>query len=225
MNKILDKMGIYDLFGVLLSGISMSSFTMLIMYYIYNIKSLNNQSLLINETLLFIIISYFLGVIFQEIGSFFYKNIIYKNNTLLKSVLTPTLSYPYNFITDKEKKEIYAFVEKQLNLDSHADNDSIIYNYCKYSVIEKLDASKMDKDQSLSVMSRSLSLYFFVLFLIGLFSIFIIFKLSYCILSVFSLLLSLLLHKRSIRFIKLRYTYIFRCFYYNIVLNKDNTNA
>lgn len=73
MNKILDKLGIYDLVAVLLSGISISTFSLLIMRIVYNKQV--DLDLQVNETLLFLVLSYFVGLIFQELGSFYRKSI------------------------------------------------------------------------------------------------------------------------------------------------------
>lgn len=41
--------------------------------------------------------------------------------------------------------------------------DEVIYNYCKYYMVRKEKTANIDKDQSISGFSRSLSLYFFLL--------------------------------------------------------------
>ena len=51
MSKILDKLGIYDLVAVLLAGISISTFTILVLQLIYKIPI--DTNLQVNETLLF----------------------------------------------------------------------------------------------------------------------------------------------------------------------------
>lgn len=74
MSKILDKLGIYDLVAVLLAGISISTFTILVLQLIYKIPI--DTNLQVNETLLFFVLSYFLGLIFQEISSFIQKKVL-----------------------------------------------------------------------------------------------------------------------------------------------------
>lgn len=65
-SAILDKLGIYDLIAVLLPGISILTFSVLVIQYVYKIEI---KGLQINETLTFLVLSYFIGLIFQEIGS------------------------------------------------------------------------------------------------------------------------------------------------------------
>ena len=90
MSKILDKLGIYDLVAVLLAGISISTFTILVLQLIYKIPI--DTNLQVNETLLFFVLSYFLGLIFQEISSFIQKKSTHKNNRSTKSRLLSTAS-------------------------------------------------------------------------------------------------------------------------------------
>ena len=103
MSKILDKLGIYDLVAVLLSGISISTFTILVLQLIYKIQI--DTNLQVNETLLFFVLSYFLGLIFQEISSFIQKKSTHKNNRLLKAALK-TSSNSHIYLTDIEKSAL-----------------------------------------------------------------------------------------------------------------------
>lgn len=157
MNKILDKFGIYDLVAVLLSGISICTFSLLVLQLVYKIHI--DIGLQVNETLSFIVISYFLGLIFQECGSLIQKK-IHKNNALLKKALKVS-DESHILLTETEKNGVYAYVKSKLNLEN--DNDNVVYNYCKFYIIENCDTTRIDKDQSLSAMSRSLSLYFMIL--------------------------------------------------------------
>ena len=105
MSKILDKLGIYDLVAVLLSGISISTFTILVLQLIYKIQI--DTNLQVNETLLFFVLSYFLGLIFQEISSFIQNKSTHKNNRLLKAALK-TSSNSLIYLTDIEKSGVYS---------------------------------------------------------------------------------------------------------------------
>ena len=214
MSKILDKFGIYDLVGVLLSGISISTFSILILQVVYEIPiELNLQ---INETLTFLVLSYFVGLIFQELGSLM-QRIIYRNNELLKKSLK-TSSSSHIYLTEIEKREVYSYVRKKLRININENDDNIVYNYCKFYVLENCKTSRINKDQSLSAMSRSLSLYFTLLFLIALITVFYPPYLLKLILIVVSFGFALLLYRRCIRFAELRYVYIFRIFYYKVVI-------
>lgn len=210
MNKILDNLGIYDLVGVLLSGIIICTFSLLVLHFVYKINI--DIELQINETLTFLVLSYFFGLIFQECGSIIQK-IIYKNNALLKKALAVS-DDSYILLTETEKNSIYAYIESKLNLE----NDNIVYNYCKFNIMGNCDITRINKDQSLSAMSRSLSLYFTIL---AIFTLFTAPTTPYrlnVILFLLSFFFSILLYYRSVRFAKLRYIYIFRAFYYNVIL-------
>lgn len=217
MSNILEKIGIYDLLAVLLSGICISTFTVLVLQFVYEISiDVNTQ---INETLLFFVVSYFLGLIFQEISSFIQKKILKRNNRLLQSALKTSNSSSFQ-LTDTEKNGVYAYVVDVLELDPNEENDNTVYNYCKYYVLENKNTSLIDKDQSISSMGRSLSLYFAILsFMIYINNIFqpSIIKNALVISSIF---FSVLLFYRYVRFAKLRYVNIFRLFYYNVVVKK-----
>lgn len=212
--KIFEKLGIYDLVVVLLSGISMLTFTFLILQTIYDIPIKIDSR--VNDTLSFLVISYFLGLVFQELGSILQKKITHKNNKLLKSALN-TLNVMHTSLTKTEILSVYSYVVEKLNLIANEDNDNIVYNYCKFYIIKYGDTDKIDKDQYLSAMSRSLSLYFTLLTFIAIYDVIFVPSLKKLILIFISLLLAILLYYRCIRFAKLRYIYIIRTFYYEVV--------
>lgn len=214
MDKILDKFGIYDLVAVLLSGITISIFSVLILKIIYNVPI--EVNLQISETLSFLVISYFCGLVFQEASTWMQRNVIYKNDRLLKQVLKIS-DGSYLCLNEREKKGIYKYVIKKLKLDKSKDNDNVIYNYCKFHILKSKNKAHMDKEQSLSAMSRILSLYFYIVFhfsLVGLSNQPNILK---GMMPVAAAFFTILFYYRYIRFAKLRYIYIFRTFYYEVV--------
>lgn len=225
MNEILNKLGVYDLIAVLLSEISISTISILVLPLMHTIPI--NINLQTNETLSFLVLSYLLGLIFHEVTSLIQEKTVHRNNGLLKA----TLKTPKNsrrLLTEVEKDGIYTYVINKLNLNPNEDNDNVIYNYCKFYIMKNADTSRIDRDQSISAMSRSLSLYFILLaitFLInGFLNIFfqsepveIIYVVISFIYVVISLLCSFLLYYRYKRFNQLRYINIFRTFYYNVV--------
>lgn len=215
MSKILDKLGIYDIVAVLLAGINISTFSIIVMQLIYKIPI--DVSLQVNETLLFFVLSYFLGLIFQEISSIIQKNITHKNNHLLKAALK-TSSNSHIYLTDTEKEGVLDYVIGKLQLDRNDDNYNVVYNYCKFYILENCDTTRIDKDQSISSMGRSLSLYFAVLALVVLINILFQPSIAKIVLVIISACFSILLYYRCIRFAKLRYINIFRTFYYKVVI-------
>ena len=130
----------------------------------------------------------------------------------------------YVYITQKEWNEIETFVTRKLRLTSEPEKYDVIYNYCKYHVMQ--NPIKIDKDQSMSAMGRSLSYYFFfctIILYLGYyakgFSCNIWdFKYLYIITLCNSLFAIFLL--RGIRFAKMRYSKILRAFYYDYVATK-----
>ena len=215
MSKILDKLGIYDMVAVLLAGINISTFSIIVMQLIYKIPI--DVSLQVNETLLFFVLSYFLGLIFQEISSLIQKKITHKNNRLLKAALK-TSNNSHIYLTDTEKDGVYDYIIGKLQLNSDDDNNNVVYNYCKFYILENIDTTRIDKDQSISSMGRSLSLYFAVLASVVLINIFFQPSLEKIVLVIISVCFSILLYYRCIRFAKLRYINIFRTFYYKVVI-------
>lgn len=71
MKDIFDKFSIFDFIAILLSGICISTISLIVIYFVYGLKF--SISLGIDKNILFFIISYLLGIIFQEVGAFLYK--------------------------------------------------------------------------------------------------------------------------------------------------------
>lgn len=101
MNQILDKFGIYDLVAVLLSGICIVTFSIIADKALFQSELLD--SLEIDDTLFFLVISYFVGLLFQEVGSALQKEIFQKNNSLLKKALDTAKVPTHQFLTSEEK--------------------------------------------------------------------------------------------------------------------------
>ena len=87
MDKVLEKLGIYDLVAVLLTGICMVVFSVLIAnaFFQYDVSGL----LKLENTTYLLVISYFVGLIFQECGSFIQRKCL-KRNELLEKVFEDT---------------------------------------------------------------------------------------------------------------------------------------
>lgn len=214
MNKILDKLGVYDLIAVLLSGISISTISILVLQLVYKLPM--DVNLQVNETLSFLVLSYFLGLVFQEISSFIQKKSVHRNNGLLKAALR-TSNNSHIVLTEVEKNGVYTYVINKLKLNPNEDNDNVVYNYCKFYILKNADTSRIDRDQSISAMSRSLSLYFALLTFAVLINAFFQPQFFKFVLIAISLIFSFLFYYRCIRFNKLRYVNIFRTFYYDVV--------
>lgn len=85
MDKVLDKLGLYDIVAVLLSGmvITTLSYLLLTVVYAINIEALNN-GFDSGVVFIFLILSYFIGLVFQELGSLFQFTVhkLIHNNSL-----------------------------------------------------------------------------------------------------------------------------------------------
>lgn len=101
MEKLLEKIDVYDIIGLFLSGSIISSITLFICKY-YELNYFDFKQYNINITFLFIMTSYFVGLFFQEISSFIYKHFIYPNNKLLKKSLYPK-NDDYYHLSNEEK--------------------------------------------------------------------------------------------------------------------------
>lgn len=110
MSQILEKLGIYDLLAVLLSGISILTFTLLSLDLVCNIQI---RSIEVNESIVFLVVSYFMGLIFQEVGSFIQNYALFKKNTLLDDALKAE-DDSHIKLSCLERKQIDEYVKEKL---------------------------------------------------------------------------------------------------------------
>lgn len=242
LDKILDKLGIYDLLAVLLVGITINIMTLLFCEYI-EIHVFDFSDIDTNKVLLFLLISYFVGLFLQEIGSSIEKYFFFRNGRLLKETVEGTMSMKlfwiglsakdgYKYITDKEWSEIKTYVNRKLQLRSNEPTDyERIYNYCKYNFDIQKSQGRIDKDQSMSAMARSFSFYFLfcsIVFWIGCLAkgfICNIWDIKYFCIIVLCNSLFLIFLLRDIRFAKMRYSKILRLFYYQYVSKQPDQQS
>lgn len=210
MNNILDKLGFYDLVAVLLTGMCISVISLYYFKYVFYFDFLSQNKIAINETLLFIIISYFIGLIFQELGSNIERKFFGKRKKLLK-----WFYYNNKILSDDEINKIFKIVAEKTKNQIDVLDICFVYNYCKIHNMKNQNIHKADKDHSLSAMSRSFSLYFFIMFISTFIFIFISKDIFVLIVSLLSAFLSVILWLRCLRFSKLKYEYILRSFYYD----------
>lgn len=235
MSKILEKFGIYDLIAVLLPGICINTFSLLILEFVYHIP--HSIEIPINETLAFLVISYFGGLLFQECGSFIQRNFTNKDNKILEKVINPPVDFRASAensrmsLTNKEWDGIREYVRNKLLLETStnkrtketgSNDNNLIWNYCKLQVQGKYDTARMDKDQSLIAMSRSLFLYFLIVAILTLATCVINFNLIRFLTMLMSVAFSVLLYYRCERLARLRYTYVFQVFYYHKVIQCES---
>ncbi len=231
MDKAFGKMGIYDIIGVWLTGVIVLMLSAILDKPLFGteliaIAELDNMIILIAG-------GYLIGMVFQEVGNFVFRNLFNKNSKYLREILAPTKTKKSSLfhpvcLTDHELGEL----KKEVNAP---ENDpETIYNYCKYHVtISGHDISGADRNQALSAISRSLFLYFALVsilpFLMALFSVCkisdmecqsIIRFIRYELGAVF---LAVLFFLRAGRFIKIRYIQYLRTFYYSVVVKAPSS--
>lgn len=224
MEKAIDHLGIYDLMAVLFSGVCILVLSLLILYPFNNLFEIIKFEQ--EESLVFIIcfftISYFIGIIFQEVSSAITKKFYEKGEKILTHSFRPPKN-EHGVLTLEESGEIEQIVSKELGLDlsSCSHKETIIYNYCKFHLISTSGMSSSNKDQSIAGLSRSLSLYFFIITVVFFISLLLPnSKKIYClIMFIISPALSALFFYRYVRFLRYRYTFIFRSFYYQYIQN------
>lgn len=206
MDKILDRMGLFDLIAVLLPGSIAVSLTIIFDQIIFGFgisKYVNTDDIVV-----FLIISYFVGMIYQEFGSLTYKYLINAKNAVLRRSLDTTRKN--SSLTSAEKEAVQKIVCKELHLSEMPD-DNQLFNYCRYS---GGSTAHSDKEQSLAAMSLNLSLYFFMLSLvIGFWAIF--HSVGNLGVAAVLLMIGLLLLQRSVRYYSVRFVRVVRTFYYS----------
>ncbi|HIR65031.1 MAG TPA: hypothetical protein IAB92_07515 [Candidatus Faecousia faecigallinarum] len=216
INNVLEKFGIYDIVAVLLSGICICTFSLAVDQLLFGSRF--SSLLSTDNAISFFVISYFIGLLFQEIGSLFYRKFINKKNRILLNALDTSKKSSHQLLTKEEKEAVHQIVRAELCLEEEA-NIEILYNYCKFYLISTGNTAKIDKDQSIAAMSRSLSIYFLFLFFYILFVAISEKSTIYILWSALSLVLFFVFLSRSKRFCVLRYIYVFRYFLYNFSRN------
>lgn len=208
MDAVFEKLGVYELFSILFAGAVITYSSVMIYNNCLNIGitwSFNG----LNTTILFVLISCFVGFVFQELGSFVNKQIIFRGKGVLKEAYSRGKSgVIYLSVSEYDKLESLFKKEKIKGLEEK-------YNTCKYYIIKNGNTSKIDKDLALSSMSRSFFIYFFLVSLI--FLIYMIYNedCSMILQFLLSLFISVLMFYRQKRFAIMRYVSIFRTYLYD----------
>lgn len=222
VDTIFDKLGLYDVVAVLLSGVIIVYLSIIFLnIYFEDFMKLNVCLFELDMVNLFgiLIISFLVGIVFQELGSVLFRYYMFKNDRMLKDVFKESEDKSTS-LTLKEKCWIEKNVKNKWDLEENENDYEVnIYNCCKYFLIKNGDMKNADKNQSISALSRSLFIYFFLsgfLFLgIGACKSYIR-DVKYICVIIISFLLAYVLFKRSVRFCKMRYVNILRMFCYDI---------
>lgn len=206
MDKILDRLGLFDLIAVFLPGSIATSLTLIFDQIVFDFGISKYVST--EDVVVFVIVSYFIGMILQELGSLTYKYLINKQNAILLRSMDTTRKN--SSLTAAEKEAVQAIVRKELRL-SEIPDDNQLFHYCRYS---GGSSAHTDKEQSLAAMSLNLSLYFFFLSILVVFWTFSHKVASLGAVAVSLILIGILLFYRSIRYYSVRFVRVVRTFYY-----------
>lgn len=203
MDKILEKLGIYDLVAVLLTG-------MIILLLSHNILLFYSIEIKADETIQFLILSYFIGMLFQEIGN---KMI---NKKILKMVFDGDQADYHISLLPKEVDLIKQTVAFKINVDVSSLSIIEIYTYCKKIYVDSSNGlAEIDKQQSIGGMARSLFVYFIMTACFLTIRLLICLDIITVLLLIVSLLFARIFYQRYIRFYRRRYVHILRSYYYN----------
>ena len=208
MDAVFEKLGVYELFSIFFAGsvITYSSIMFNDRYFNIGIFLSSNG---LNNTFLFVLISCFVGFLFQEMGSIVNKYIIFRGKGLLKEAYSKGKT-GVNHLSAQEFKKLEALFKKNNIIDLEEK-----YNTCKYYIIKNGSTSRIDKDLALSSMSRSFFLYYFIISLILLIYMIANMDGSLALTFALSVFVSVLMFLRQKRFAIMRYVSIFRAYLYD----------
>lgn len=235
VDKVLDKLGLYDIVAVLLSGMVITTLSYLLLTAVYaiNIEALNN-GFDSGVVFIFLILSYFIGLVFQELGALFQftiYNLIHNKSLAMYKTRKhwekekDNGQKSYQYIT-KAEFELLKKKLKNADIDDKEWNDNTIFYYCK-KYNEKDNANLLEKLKSLGAMSRSFVIYFFIVFVCSL--VYYISQQPYQInlklfVPIIAFALFLIFYFRFTRFVVMRNTAIFRNYLYSNINEKSENN-
>lgn len=222
MEKLLEKLSDYDLWGVIFPGIIFNISTVIIYNWIYigsfSFDFLNS----FGNTVAFIFISYLVGILLQEIGNKIEKKVFFRKGNPAQKFL----SKESGILSDKEKELFIELVKSEYNnkfnpLDQNECR--IVFNYINTYLAMKGLSAKCDKIQALFVLSRGL----FCSFLINIIYIdfiLIFFNDSMDLLKMWSCLsmcffILIVLYRRTTRYAKARIKIVCQIYYISSTKN------
>ncbi len=222
MDKFAEKFNTFDIFTMLIPGICISSLFCISLsfnYYSLWIKMGNEKYLI------FIIFSYFCGIIYQELGTMFDKKflykILYKGNPreifLLENGHDTILNEELFFRSALKIKEyiitnLHIQINSNMTENEEKDLNSLIFGYClNLSEINNL-TGKSEKMIMLSEMSRSLFWGCISTIILNIFMIIICpsFCIFYCVEIFFLFIASYIFIQRKKRYEKYRIRILLR---------------
>ena len=200
MEKIFDKLGVYDFWGTFFPGLVG---LLVIDLCFFDLNSYIDNFKVGYELVVFVTFSYLLGIVLHEIGHFIQENILYSEGEPCDIFLLN------GNVFSKDETEIHLKLYKTWARKNEVDviPDSfkcrMFFNYCDYFISDNVKASKM---QSIYGMSRSLMVLSGLVVLFGV----IRFKWIICVNSIVSLLI---FTYRTKRFNEIRLKVVMRTYF------------
>lgn len=211
MDKILNKLGVYDIIGVLFTGICVTVIATFLETKVYE-SGIIEKFDLHHYGVTFLVVSYMIGLLLQELGSFLYNEIFYGEDELLVSVFTEN-NNKRRSLTKEECARLGNIMNLQTKSSEENESDYInTYFACKYWIAQNMVVEKVDKNQALAAMSRSMVIFFALESI----RVMLVHPLSieqdctWVMLFLLFLFIVFLFHRRYIRFSQMRYVTIFR---------------
>lgn len=169
MDNISEKLGLHDFFNVLIGGVVIVIGGIYIYTTLIDDKFYSQLEVGAKELIFFIIISYVLGIVIQEVGSFFDRYVGHYR----KKALQTFLKRDSDIIDNEEKKHIYRKLGKNIleNKEIEFQDEyttgqcEYIYGYCCYYIEVRGKHTKIEKMRALYDMSRTLWSSFVMLLL------------------------------------------------------------
>lgn len=224
MEYLFEKFNIFDLFTMLIPGVIISSLSCISLSFVFYEQWINLGN---EKYIIFFVISYLIGITFQQIGDIIDKKCLYKiiyggnprEIFLLKDKRTKVLN---NELAYKDVLNIKRYlvdllkinIEKIKTIEQQKQLNTRIFAYCLNIIEVKGISFKAEKMLVISEMSRTLSLGCIFIILLNLFvvSYFRIHYTFYFVESIILLFLSGIFLYRKIQYEKYRYRIIFRMF-------------
>ncbi len=224
MENLFEKFNIFDIFTMLIPGVIISTLSCISLSFEFYNQWVDWEN---EKYIVFFVISYLLGIIFQQMGNIIDEKFLYKiiyggkprEIFLLKDKYTKILNngWAYNDALNIKKILIDYFDINTKNIrtiEQQKQLNTIIFSYC-LNIVEINGLSfKADKMLVISEMSRSLSLGFISIILLNLFMTlcFHFHYVFYFFESIILLFLSAIFLYRKIQYEKYRYRIILRMF-------------
>lgn len=171
MDKLFDKLGLYDFWGTFVPGFIGINVYNTIISYLKNAE-INLQIIDVN-IIICIVYSYLLGIFLYEIGHFLQDHLFYRKRKTRIKIFANSYGEPMDSFLDHdskylsfEEKELYTklynewIIENNINVQNSNRSTKLFFNFCDYYIEQKGKNTKAAKMQSLYGMSRSLFVFF-----------------------------------------------------------------